>query len=386
MEFIPYSCQTISETDIAAVCDVLRSEYLTQGPATPTFEGAFAARHGVAHAVAVCNATAGLHIACLALGVKIGSRVWTSPNSFLASANCALYCGAVVDFVDIDRKTRNMSVGCLSSKLVAAKKAGTLPDVVIPVDFSGLSCDLQEMRELADKYGFKILKDASHATGATYQNCPVGSMYADISVFSLHAVKVITTGEGGVVTTQDAAIAKKLRQLRSHGITREASEMEREPDGPWSYEQHVLGYNLRMTDMQAALGLSQLARMDVMLGQREALVQRYEKQLCHLPLILPTQIPDRTSSWHLYCVEIDKSRTTKSRAEMFKKLRADKIGVNVHYIPIHTQPYYTRLGFKRGDFPNSEQYYDQALSIPLFPSMTEGQQDRVMSSLAEGFS
>jgi UDP-4-amino-4,6-dideoxy-N-acetyl-beta-L-altrosamine transaminase len=384
MDFIPYSCQTISQDDIDAVCKVLRSEYLTQGPAVSSFEKAFATRHQVGHAVAVSNATAGLHIACLALGVGPGSLVWTSPNSFLASANCALYCGADIDFVDIDPVTRNMSVNYLSAKLEAAQKAGKLPSVVVPVDFSGLSCDLKEIRALADIYGFKILEDASHAVGASYLGRPVGSEFADLSVFSLHAVKIITTGEGGLITTQDAKIANLLRQLRSHGTTREVSEMESEPDGPWSYEQQRLGYNLRMTDIQAALGLTQLSRMDDMLTRRQALVLRYKKLLSDLPLVLPSSPVDRCSSWHLYAVEIDPARTNQTRAQVFQRLRNDGIGVNVHYIPIHTQPFYSRLGFKRGDFPNSERYYAHALSIPLFPNMTEAQQMRVVQSLSAG--
>jgi UDP-4-amino-4,6-dideoxy-N-acetyl-beta-L-altrosamine transaminase len=384
MDFIPYSCQTISQHDIDAVCTVLRSEYLTQGPAVSSFEMAFAARHQVGHAVAVSNATAGLHIACLALGVGPGSLVWTSPNSFLASANCALYCGAEIDFVDIDPVTRNMSVNNLGAKLEAAQKAGKLPSVVIPVDFSGLSCDLKEIRALADIYGFKILKDASHAVGASYLGRPVGSEFADLTVFSLHAVKIITTGEGGLITTQDAKIANLLRQLRSHGTTREVSEMEREPDGPWCYEQQRLGYNLRMTDIQAALGLTQLGRMDDMLTKRQALVSRYESMLSDLPLVLPSSPVDRCSSWHLYVVEIDPARTNQTRAQVFQRLRNDGIGANVHYIPIHTQPFYSRLGFKNGDFPNSERYYAHALSIPLFPTMTEAQQMRVVQSLRQG--
>lgn len=384
MDFIPYSCQTIDDDDIAAVVSVMRSEFLTQGPAIIEFEAAFAARHCVDYAVAVTNATAGLHIACLALGVGPGSRVWTSPNSFLASANCALYCGAQIDFVDIDPVTRNMSVAELSAKLATAQKSGCLPAVVIPVDFSGLPCDLKEIRDLADRYGFKILEDASHAAGASYQSKPVGSRFADISVFSLHAVKIITTGEGGVVTTNDDKIAQTLRQLRSHGTTRVPAEMENTPDGPWSYEQQLLGYNLRMTDMQAALGLSQLRRMDALLEQREAHVARYNEFLSGLPLKLPAMLPDRRSSWHLYAVEIDDALTAKSRREVFEQLRNDAIGVNVHYIPIHMQPHYRRLGFNPGDFPNSERYYAQALSLPLFPKMTEAQQLRVVQSLSKG--
>jgi len=383
MPFIPYSCQNISDQDIEAVSKVLRSEFLTQGPVIPQFEDAFAKRHQVAHAVAVCNATAGLHMACLALGVTTGSRVWTSPNSFVASANCALYCGATVDFVDIDPASRNMSVVALEEKLVNAKSIGRLPDVVIPVDFSGLPCDLREIRALADVYGFKIIEDASHATGADYLGRPVGNSFAHISVFSFHAVKVITTGEGGMVTTQDDEIAHRLRLLRSHGITRDKQELDQQADGNWYYEQQLLGFNYRMTDIQAALGLSQLSRIDEMREQREAVVNCYDELLARLPIKLPKRKSDRISAWHLYVIEIDGLQTLKSRSEVFSHLRAAGIGVNVHYIPIHTQPYYSRLGFKRGDFPNSEKYYSSAISIPLFPAISNEQQMFVANTLRE---
>lgn len=382
MAFIPYSCQNITDDDIAAVTAVLRSEYLTQGPSVPALEAAFAEVHGVAHAVAVSNATAGLHIACLALGVGPGSRVWTSPNSFLASANCALYCGATIDFVDIDPHTRNMSVAALEAKLANAA-ADTLPDVVIPVDFSGLSCDLREMRALADRHGFRIIEDASHATGASYLGQPVGSRFADATVFSFHAVKIVTTAEGGLVTTQDAALARKLQLLRSHGMTREAAELTQLSDGPWYYEQIDLGYNYRMTDLQAALGLAQMKRLDSMHAQRIARADRYDRLLTGLALKLPTRLADRVSSWHLYAVEIDTARTNATRRTVFEQLRAAQIGVNVHYIPIHTQPYYRALGFKPGDFPAAETYYANAISMPLFPALTDEQQDRVVAVLRQ---
>ena len=379
MGFIPYSRQCITEDDIAAVSAVLRSEFLTQGPAVPAFEAMFAERHQVRHAVAVSNATVALHLACLALGAGPGTRVWTSPNSFLASANCALYCGAQIDFVDIDPSTRNLSVESLRAKLEAAEISGTLPRIVIPVDFAGLPCDLREMRALADRYGFRILEDASHATGALYQGRPVGSAWADASVFSFHAVKIVTTGEGGLVTTQDDALAQELRLLRSHGMTREAALMQREPDGPWYYEQQRLGHNARMTDLQAALGASQFARLDAMHAQRAALAERYDGLLAGLPLKRPARLADRVSAWHLYAVEVDTPRTT--RRAVFDALRAADIGVNVHYIPIHTQPHYERLGFRRGDFPAAEAYYANAISLPLFPAMTLAEQDHVVSSL-----
>ncbi len=383
MSYIPYSCQQVTEDDIAAVNDVLRSEYLTQGPVVPVFEEAFARRHGVSHAVAVSSATAGLHMACLALGVGAGSRVWTSPNSFLASANCALYCGAAVDFVDIDPRTRNLSVSALTAKLTLAAQRGTLPDLLIPVDFGGLPCDLLEIRELADRYGFRVLQDASHATGATYQGRPVGSVHAHATVFSFHAVKVLTTAEGGMVTTQDPAVAKQLRLLRSHGMTREAGDLQNPVEGPWVYEQQTLGFNYRLTDIQAALGNSQLRRLDAMHQARIALADRYDELLADLPLLLPARLPDRVSSWHLFPVEIDETRTSCTRAAVFQDLRAAQIGVNVHYIPIHTQPFYAAMGFRAGDFPAAERYYARAISLPLFPAMTQAQQHRVVDVLRD---
>jgi UDP-4-amino-4,6-dideoxy-N-acetyl-beta-L-altrosamine transaminase len=378
---IPYSCQNIDDADIAAVTAVLRSEYLTQGPAVVEFESAFAHRHEVAHAVAVSNATAGLHIGCLAMDVGPGKRVWTSPISFLASANCALYCGAEIDFVDINPATRNMSVGALAEKLEWCAPRGTLPDVVIPVDFSGLPCDLREMRELADRYGFRILQDASHATGASYLGRPVGSAYAHATVFSFHAVKVVTTAEGGIVTTQDAALAKRLRLLRSHGMTRDGADLIEPAEGLWVYEQQVLGFNYRMTDLQAALGRSQLDRVTAMHEARITLADRYDELLADLPLRLPPRMSDRVSAWHLYAVEVDLTRSARTRAQVFAHLRESGIGVNVHYIPIHTQPYYRRLGFAHGDFPAAERYYAGAISIPLFPAMTQAQQLRVSSAV-----
>ena len=378
---IPYSRQSITDADVAAVTAVLRSEFLTQGEQVPAFEAAFADRHQVKHAVAVSNATAALHLACLALGIGAGSRVWTSPNSFLASANCALYCGATIDFVDIDPATRNLSVASLGDKLDAAQRNGRLPQLLIPVDFAGLPCDLREMRALADRYGFRILLDASHATGARYLGRPVGSAWADASVFSFHAVKIVTTAEGGLIATQDDCLARELRLLRSHGMTRDADLMDAAPDGPWAYEQQRLGHNCRMTELQAALGFSQLERLDAMQTRRAAIAERYDALLAKLPLKRPARLADRSSAWHLYAVELDTTRTRCTRRELFDALRAAHIGVNVHYIPIHTQPYYQRLGFARGDFPAAEAYYAQAISLPLFPEMMEAEQDRVVEVL-----
>jgi UDP-4-amino-4,6-dideoxy-N-acetyl-beta-L-altrosamine transaminase len=384
MAFIPYSTQSIDEDDIAAVTAVLRADYLTQGPAIPSFEEAFARYHGAPHGIAVNNATSALHLACVAMDVGPQSMVWTSPNSFVASANCARYCGAGIDFVDIDPMTRNMSVSALRTKLESAKASGKLPDVLVPVDFAGLPCDLREMRALADEYGFRILEDASHATGSSYLGAPTGSAWADATVFSFHAVKVVTTAEGGMITTHDAALADKLRHLRSHGITRETARMHSESHGPWYYEQTELGFNYRLTDLQAALGSSQLVRLPSMHDRRCALADRYDVILADLPLTLPARCDDRVSAWHLYAVEVD--ATGPSRRSVFEKMRAAGIGVNVHYIPIHTQPYYRKLGFERGNFPASEHYYDHAISLPLFPAMTEQQQDLVVSTLRAALS
>ncbi len=381
MDTLPYSRQEITEDDIAAVTAVLRSDLVTQGPVVQAFERGFAQAHGVGHAVAVSNATSALHLACLALGVGPGSRVWTSPISFVASANCALYCGATVDFVDIDPATRNLSLDRLREKLEDAEPRGELPDVLIPVDFAGLPADLREMRALADRYGFKLLEDASHATGARYLGAPVASAWADATVFSFHAVKILTCAEGGLVATNDAELAQRVRSLRSHGITRDEAEFEFAAHGPWYYEQHSLGVNARMTELQAALGLSQLGRLPDMHARREALADRYDTLLAKLPLILPPRRDDRRSAWHLYAVEIDESRTPVRREALFAALRAAGIGANVHYIPIHTQPYYRRLGFSAGDFPAAERYYARTLSLPLFPAMTPAQQDRVVEVL-----
>jgi dTDP-4-amino-4,6-dideoxygalactose transaminase len=307
--------------------------------------------------------------------------VWTSPISFVASANCARYCGGEVDFVDIDPHTRNLSVAALREKLQRAARDGSLPRVLIPVDFAGLPADLAEMRGLADRYGFAILEDASHATGATYRGVPVGSGWADATVFSFHAVKIITTAEGGLVATQSATLAERLRRLRSHGITRDPACLHTPPEGEWVYEQQELGFNLRMTELQAALGRSQLARLPALQARRDRLARRYDQLLADLPLRLPTRLPDRCSAWHLYAVELPAAASHASRAQVFAQLRGAGIGVNVHYIPIHTQPYYRALGFQAGDFPAAERYYAQTLTLPLFPELSDDDQDRVVAAL-----
>jgi len=382
MTMIPYGRQDISEADIQAVVDVLRSDFLTQGPAVPAFESAVAARCGVPHAVAVNSATSALHLACLALGVGPGARVWTSPITFVASANCALYCGAQVDFVDIDPRTYNLSVACLEAKLGQAEKSGCLPHVVIPVHLCGQSCEMTRIHELGRRYGFKIIEDASHAIGGTYRNEPIGSCrFSDITVFSFHPVKIITTGEGGMAVTSDARLAKQMLLLRSHGITRDTGEMTRESDGPWYYQQIKLGFNYRMTDLQAALGLSQMKRLDEFIAQRHALFRRYDESLSRMPVVLPWQHPDSYSGLHLYVIRLKRNEIRTTHRAVFESMRAAGIGVNLHYIPVYRQPYYEELGFTAGHCPEAERYYAEAISLPMYPGLTEAEQDRVLRAL-----
>ena len=383
---IPYGRQDISDEDVSAVAAVLRSDFLTQGPAVPEFERSVASYCGAKHAVAFNSATSALHIACMALGVSRGDLVWTAPNTFVATANCARYCGADVDFVDIDPVTLNMSTEKLAEKLAQAKRAGRLPKVVIPVHFSGQSADMRAIAALGSKYGFKIIEDASHAIGGRYGDLPVGSCaYSDIAVFSLHPVKIITSGEGGLALTNDAALFARLARLRTHGITRQASEMQNEVEGPWYYEMIDLGYNYRLTDIQAALGLSQMKKIDTFVARRHHLARRYDKLLPELPVVTPVQSKDSYSALHLYVIQVDSRRTNHNRAAVFGKLREQGIGVNVHYIPVHLQPYYRALGFKPGDFPASEAYYRNAITIPLYASLTETQQDSVVEALRQAF-
>jgi UDP-4-amino-4,6-dideoxy-N-acetyl-beta-L-altrosamine transaminase len=383
---IPYGRQDISDDDIAAVTAVLRSDFLTQGPAIPEFEKSVATYCGAKHAVAMNSATSALHIACMALGVSNGDLVWTTPNTFVATANCARYCGADVDFVDIDPLNLNMSAVKLEEKLEQAKRAGRLPKVVIPVHFQGQSADMRTIGGLAAKYGFKVIEDASHAIGGRYEDAPVGRCtYSDIVIFSLHPVKIITSAEGGLALTNDDELSSRLARLRTHGITRNASEMRGEADGPWYYEMIDLGYNYRLTDIQAALGLSQMKRLDEFVAKRHHFARRYDRMLTALPLVLPVQAKDAHSALHLYVVQVDTRRTDHNRGAVFERLRELGIGVNVHYIPVHFQPYYRSLGFKPGDFPMSEAYYNNAITIPLYASMTENQQDRVVEALGKAF-
>ncbi len=379
---IPYGRQDVTDDDTAAVLEVLRSDWLTQGPGVPKFEAAVARYCDAAHAVAVNSATSALHIACAALGLGPGDRLWTSPNTFLASATCALYCGAAVDFVDIDPRSRNMSVEALAAKLTEADRAGTLPKIVVPVHFAGQSCDMRAIHELGRHYGFRIVEDAAHALGGAYRGTPVGNCrYSDIAVFSFHPVKQITTGEGGIALTNDPDLAARMARLRSHGTTRDAALMKGESEGAWYYQMLELGWNYRMTDIQAALGLSQLGRLDAHVARREALAARYDRLLANSGLTLPWRDPDCASAWHLYVVGWNEAAFGLSRAQAFARLRAAGIGVNVHYIPVHTQPYFHRLGFRRGQFPAAETYYAGAITLPLYPTMTEAQQDRVVETL-----
>ena len=376
---IPYGRQDITPEDIAAVEAVLRSDFLTQGPAVPGFEQALAAYCGAARGVAMNSATSALHVACLALGLGPGDRLWTSPNTFVASANCGLYCGAEVDFVDTDPATYNMSVAALEARLVAAAAEGRLPKVVIPVHFAGQSCEMRAIHALGQQYGFRIIEDASHAVGATYLGEPVGNCrYSDITIFSFHPVKIITTAEGGMAMTNDPALAERMERLRSHGITRDPAAMAWDSEGPWYYQQVELGYNYRITDLQAALGHSQLARLDDYVARRHAIAARYDEALAGLPLTTPHQHPDSRSALHLYPIRL---HATSQRRQVFEGLRAAGIGVNVHYIPVHTQPHYRRLGFRDGDFPEAENYYAGAISLPMFPTLTPVQQDEVIGVL-----
>jgi UDP-4-amino-4,6-dideoxy-N-acetyl-beta-L-altrosamine transaminase len=382
IQTIPYGRQHITAEDEAAVLAALRSDWITQGPAIPRFEQALAARVGARHGVAVCNATAGLHIACLALDLGPGDRLWTSPNTFVASANCGLYCGATVDFVDVDPQTYNMSVPALAAKLEAAAAGGTLPKVVVPVHFAGQSCDMQAIHALGQRYGFRIIEDASHAVGGSYLGQPVGNgRFSDLTVFSFHPVKIITTAEGGMVMTNDAQMAARLERLRSHGITRDPAVMEGEPEGPWVYEQVELGLNYRLTDLQAALGLSQLSQLETSVARRHQIACRYDAELAGLPLTTPWQSPDARSALHLYPIQVDPARSPLTRRQLFDGLRTAGIGVNVHYIPVHTQPHYRRLGFAPGQFPAAEAYYAQAISLPMFPTLTDDQQGTVIAAL-----
>lgn len=384
---IPYGRQQIDQHDIDAVVDVLRSDFLTQGPAVPAFENKVASYCNVPYAVAVNSATSALHIACMALEVGSGDLVWTSPISFVASSNCALYCGANIDFVDIDPATYNISIEALQLKLQQARKSGRLPKVLIAVHLSGQSCAMREINQLSRQYGFKVIEDASHAIGGRYLGQPIGNCeYSDITVFSFHPVKIITTAEGGMATTRQKELATRMQLYRSHGITRAPELMTHEPDGAWYYQQIELGYNYRMTDLQAALGISQMDKLDTFIEQRHALASRYNTQLLDLPVTSPYQLEDTYSALHLYIIRLQLNQISVNHSTVFDRLRANGIGVNLHYIPIHLQPYYQRLGFRKGDFPNAEKFYSEAISIPMYSSLSFQQQDQVLDALRQSLS
>ena len=379
---IPYGRQDITAEDIEAVVEVLRSDYITQGPKVPLFEKAVAWKVGAKHGVAVNSATSALHLACRSLGLGPGDIVWTSPITFVASANCARYCGADIDFVDIDPRTYNMSINALEAKLIEAERIGRLPKIVIPVHLCGQSCEMASIADLARRYNFAIIEDASHAIGGWYKDEPVGNChYSDITVFSFHPVKIITTAEGGMALTNDNVIAQQMQLLRSHGITRDPACMTHESEGPWYYQQIDLGYNYRMTEIQAALGLNQMTRLENYVKTRHFLAGQYNKALAKLPLILPWQHPDTYSAFHLYPIRIAYDRAGIDRNMVFDTLRTAGIGVNVHYIPVHLQPYYRAHGFGLGDFPEAESYYTETITLPLFPTMEMKEQEKIVSVL-----
>ncbi len=379
---IPYGRQDITQSDIDAVVAVLQSDYLTQGPAVPRFEQIVSAHVGAKHALAVNSATSALQIACMALGLGPGDWLWTTPVTFVASANCGLYCGAQVDFVDIDPQTYNLCPMALEAKLKKAKTDGKLPKILVPVHLCGQPCDMAAIHALGQEYGFKIIEDASHAIGGKYKGAFIGNgLYSDITVFSFHPIKIITTAEGGMALTNSDELAAQMALYRSHGITRDASAMTHEPDGPWYYQQISLGYNYRMTELQAALGASQMQRLDAYVARRHVLARRYDQLLQVLPVDTPWQHPDSYSGLHLYVIRLQLNKISKTHREVFEALREEGIGVNLHYIPVHTQPYYQQMGFKVSDFPESESYYAEAISLPMYQTLTDKQQNQVVSVL-----
>jgi UDP-4-amino-4,6-dideoxy-N-acetyl-beta-L-altrosamine transaminase len=379
---IPYGKQEITKHDIESVVSVLKSDFLTQGPLVPQFEQAITQFCGSKYAIAVNSATSALHIACLALGLGDGDWLWTSPITFVSSANCGLYCGAKVDFVDIDPTTYNLSPQALEEKLIEAEKKGRLPKVVIPVHLCGQSCEMEAIHKLGQKYGFRIIEDASHAIGGKYQSQPIGNCkYSDIAIFSFHPVKIITAGEGGMAITNDEILANKMELLRSHGITRDSNMMTQEPDGPWYYEQVDLGFNYRMTDIHAALGVSQMQRLTQYITRRQEIATIYNEALKELPVITPFQHVDSYSAFHLYVIRLQLTNKKINHLEVFNGLRNNGIGVNLHYIPIHTQPYYKKFGFQHNDFPEAIRYYHEAISLPMYPLLDERQQKLVVESL-----
>ncbi len=379
---IPYARQSIEESDLQAVKEVLCSDWLTQGPKIVEFEKALGALCGGSQVAVVSSATAALHLGCMAFDIKKGDRVWTSPISFVASANCAVHLGAVLDFVDVESETANISVSALKKKLIAAKRERTLPKLLIPVHFSGTPCPMAEIRELSHEYGFQVMEDASHAVGARYRNEPVGNcQFSDATVFSFHAVKIITTGEGGAFLSQKPELQKKVERLRTHGITRELSELEKENPEGWYYEQLDLGLNYRMTDIQAALGISQLTRLNAFVQRRREIASQYRRGLAGLPLRCLEENPEGESSYHLFVIRLNLEKISKSHREVFEALRALGIGVNLHYIPIPWQPYYRSLGFRQGNWPEAEKFYSEAISLPMYPGLTNAQVNQVIETV-----
>jgi UDP-4-amino-4,6-dideoxy-N-acetyl-beta-L-altrosamine transaminase len=379
---IPYGKQEITQSDIDSVIEVLKSDFLTQGPIVPIFENHIKNYCGSKYAIASNSATSSLHSACHALGVSKGDIVWTSANTFVASSNCAIYCGATVDFIDIDPRSFNICLNKLESKLILAKKNGNLPKVLIPVHLTGQSCDMKKIYELSLTYNFKIIEDASHSIGSKYLDRYVGSCdYSDITIFSFHPVKIITTGEGGIATTNDKNLAEKLNLFRSHGVTRDSKLMKKHSDGPWYYEQIDIGYNYRMTELQAALGISQLERIESIITKRHLIANEYNKKLKNLPLRLPLQDNKSYSSYHLYVIRLNLDQIEISHKDFFIKMRDEDILINLHYIPVYLHPYYKKLGFKEGHCPEAEKYYGDAISIPMFPSLTAKEQDKVINTI-----
>jgi UDP-4-amino-4,6-dideoxy-N-acetyl-beta-L-altrosamine transaminase len=379
---IPYGKQDISQEDIDAVLEVLQSDFLTQGPKVPELEVKVASHVGARHALAVNSATSALHIACLALGLGDGDWLWTTPITFVASANCGLYCGAKVDFVDIDPQTYNLCPKKLAEKLEQAKQESRLPKVLVAVHLCGQPCDMVAIHKLSQQYGFHIIEDASHAIGGKYQGEFIGNgRYSDITVFSFHPVKIVTTAEGGMALTNSEELASRMNLLRSHGVTRDKTLMTHEPDGPWYYQQVELGFNYRMTELQAALGVSQMDRLNAFVARRHELAKRYDQLLADLPVTTPWQHPDSYSGLHLYVIRLQLDGINKSHRQVFEALREQGIGVNLHYIPVHTQPYYQAMGIAAEDFPEAMAYYQEAISLPMFQGLTDEQQDEVVTSL-----
>jgi len=379
---IPYGKQDIDDSDLEAVISTLKSDWLTQGPLVGDFEKAISKKCGAQYACATNSATSALHIACLALGLRKGDTLWTSPNTFVASANCAIYCNAKVDFVDIDPATFNICTNALEKKLIEAERENNLPKAIVPVHFGGLSCDMEHIYRLSEKYGFKIIEDASHAIGSTYKDYPVGSCkFSDITIFSFHPVKIITTGEGGMALTNNEELASRLESFRTHGITRDSQSMIGESEGPWFYQQINLGFNYRITDIQAALGLSQHKRLDEFVKRRNELAKRYKKEFQNLEIRFQEVSTDNVSAYHLFVINLLNAEDIKNRKNIFTSLRDAGIGANVHYIPVHYHPFYKSLGFSKGDFPISEKYYDSAISLPMFPGLKEEDQDFVIENI-----